>query len=198
LPFGRAFDCRLPYSETNQLTTTTVDSAVKQTYFINSLFDPNKTGVGHQPYQYDQIKNLYTNYRVYDCEYDISISNPSTDGAWVGIIFRTVENSGDDPTGLTLADLRERRLCEMRPLSDSGQQKTRFTGKVSMAELSGQTWEQWNTSIYAKAAVGSNPSSEVYLEIILVSEETASTAVTYSAFLNFHARLTEYIAPAQS
>ena len=116
----------------------------------------------------------------------------------MGIIFRTIENAGDDPTGLTLADLRERRLCEMRHISDSGEQKTRFTGKVSMNELSGQTWEQWNTSIYAKSAVGSNPSSEVYLEIVCVSEESSATTVTYSALLNFHARLTEYNAPAQS
>jgi len=40
-------------------------------YNLNSVFDPNLTGTGHQPMGFDQLKALYGRYRVYNCKYKV-------------------------------------------------------------------------------------------------------------------------------
>ena len=48
---------------------------------INDLYDPDQTGVGHQPYYFDQISNLWARYTVYGCKMDIrtvaTVGNPA-------------------------------------------------------------------------------------------------------------------------
>lgn len=46
-------------------------SADVYSYNLNSVFDPNLTGTGHQPMGFDQLKTLYGRYRVYNCKYKV-------------------------------------------------------------------------------------------------------------------------------
>lgn len=54
---------RLKYNDVYTLTST-AGSIAKQVFRANSLFDPDFTGVGHQPMYYDQLAALYANYVV--------------------------------------------------------------------------------------------------------------------------------------
>jgi len=45
---------------------------------LNSIFDPNRTGTGHQPYGRDTFDTLYNRYRVISCRYAIAVA--STNG----------------------------------------------------------------------------------------------------------------------
>lgn len=38
---------------------------------LNSIWDPNRTGVGHQPYGFDTLASLYNRYRVISCGWRI-------------------------------------------------------------------------------------------------------------------------------
>lgn len=51
------------YMETVLLTATTGAVAVQQ-FTCNGLFDPNTTGVGHQPLYFDQLTAIYNHYTV--------------------------------------------------------------------------------------------------------------------------------------
>jgi len=47
---------------------------------LNSLFDPDSTGAGHQPKGFDQLTALYARYRVYETKYKVTyFINLSTD-----------------------------------------------------------------------------------------------------------------------
>ena len=63
--------CRLRYS-TNLAIVTGVLGTATNIFNLNSLYDPDRTGVGHQPRGFDQIKTLYNRYRVYGCAYKVS------------------------------------------------------------------------------------------------------------------------------
>lgn len=41
---------------------------------LNSLFDPDATGTGGQPYYYDQLAGLYYKYRVFGCKISVKLS----------------------------------------------------------------------------------------------------------------------------
>lgn len=54
---------RLRYNDTIELTLG-VSGVVGHTFRMNSLFDPDLTGTGHQPYYFDQLAALYQRYGV--------------------------------------------------------------------------------------------------------------------------------------
>ncbi len=60
----------LRYTETVQFSNlTTVGS--QNIFNLNSCFDPNRTGTGHQPYGFDQLAALYNRYRVLKVKWTI-------------------------------------------------------------------------------------------------------------------------------
>lgn len=61
--FPQQIKVRLRYVD-EYVMTSTAGSTVTQTFRMNSIFDPDFTGVGHQPYGHDQWSPLYTTYVV--------------------------------------------------------------------------------------------------------------------------------------
>lgn len=70
---------------------------------LNSLFDPDFTGVGTQPVGFDQWSGLYNRYRVHSCKVHVEfISSGTTLGAICGVSIRrdsTVSNQYQDLVG---------------------------------------------------------------------------------------------------
>lgn len=52
------------YVEKVILNQTSLATPVHYSYRCNSVYDPNYTGIGHQPYLYDQYKQFYENVTV--------------------------------------------------------------------------------------------------------------------------------------
>lgn len=70
----------------------------------NSLFDPNETGVGHQPLYFDQFSAVYNRYQVYAATITVVFS-PVTETAatsdWlVGIVGQSTNTVGAVPSTL--------------------------------------------------------------------------------------------------
>jgi hypothetical protein len=63
----------LRYVETFQYTLLTT-VADQQRMRLNSLYDPNQTGTGQQPYGFDQLATLYNFYRVWNTRWKIVFS----------------------------------------------------------------------------------------------------------------------------
>ncbi len=61
---------KMKYSD---VITVDTGAVAGQVYSINSLFDPDTTGVGHQPLGYDQWSNLYGKYEVLGCAMKLSL-----------------------------------------------------------------------------------------------------------------------------
>lgn len=73
---------KLLYSDWFELNMTSGAAAV-QTFRLNSLFDPDYTGVGHQPMWHDQLSAVYRNYRVKGSKITaefmpVTLDNPGT------------------------------------------------------------------------------------------------------------------------
>jgi len=85
------------YVQSNVLNAATGSLGIYQ-FRVNSLFDPDLTGTGHQPYGFDQFKTYYATYLVVKSQITVEcivITSPSLCG---------VMTSTESSTGLATAD----------------------------------------------------------------------------------------------
>lgn len=165
--------CRLRYHELipKATFTMTTGSAYDYIFRLNSLYDPNYSGVGHQPLLRDQISALYRYLRVYAVKYSILITTDVTDGG-PGIIgtvrpsFQTAVGDFDE----------ERERIYGKKWYCSPYQKGSVSGYISMHKVLGVEKKDYMTDDLYQAAVGGTPSREVYLHIQGQPADAASNA----------------------
>lgn len=76
----------LPYYDTYALNFGTFTYALRQ-FRMNSLYDPDLTGVGHSPRGFDQFALLYSNYQVYACVCEVIFTTKdTTNDTWMCFI----------------------------------------------------------------------------------------------------------------
>lgn len=64
-PFGKQFYTKLRYNEAHTFSAGgAANFASSYEMNLNSLYDPNESGVGHQPMGFDQLMNIYEKYTV--------------------------------------------------------------------------------------------------------------------------------------
>lgn len=106
-PFPSRYICKMKYSESlNQVGGTPGAGYGNYQFVLNSIFDPNATGIGHQPYGMDTMTTIYNRYRVIACNW--VINGIVTDTAGVeknGIIGVLPGNEG--ATVVNLAEFQE-------------------------------------------------------------------------------------------
>lgn len=75
-PLGRTFKATLPYSEYNiQVNPTSGGLASTYIFSANGMYDPNITGVGHQPLGFDQIMTMYDHFTVIGSRITVTFVN---------------------------------------------------------------------------------------------------------------------------
>lgn len=202
LPFGLSYWVKLPYGVDYTLATSG-NSPLASSYGFrtNSLYDPDASGAGHQPFQYDQLTQFYQKYIVYGFSYDLTCTQPTTTGLYVGVTVRHQDNTTAAPLNKTLTYLRELRLVDMRPISTTGKQYTRFKGYVSIAQFFQLPKKAYvNQQEEYGAAYNSNPAKNVYFEIVILdpAANAAAQTVTFAGRFTYYAKMYDYLAPSQS
>lgn len=85
-PFGKKFYTKLRYSESHTIAAaTTANFASSYKMRLNSLFDPNYSGQGHQPRGFDQLMAIYEKYTVVAAKITVCYITTSTNPSVVGL-----------------------------------------------------------------------------------------------------------------
>lgn len=199
-PFPPTYNARLKYTQSNILTGGTAGvMGTEQVFRLSSLYDPDFTGTGHQPYGFDQLAALYKKYMVSDVLVKVTFMNPGVNGV---ACAATIQSSQDALalTGYSPEAVGERSNVWIRPLNATGDQIVTFQQKVPLNVLEGLTRPQYlaDTDNYG-ANVGSNPTLWTTLRVADGSFVNASaSAVTVFVELTFDCRFFERITQAQS
>lgn len=96
--------CKLKYCENFQFNISNLTPMVNRVFRVNDLFDPNFTGVGHQPFFRDQLYTLYSRARVLSSKITVQFA-PNSNQA-VEVVLAPISDGAVD-TDYTL--LRERK-----------------------------------------------------------------------------------------
>lgn len=152
---------RLPYYEAIKW------SGNPQAYYdwnLNSIYDPNRSGIGHQPLGYDQWKLLYNRYRVVGVKARFSATNLSDVPVRVGIV-------GDNqPSGaIYLSDVSMFEQPHMKSFilgSANGVNTRSFTMFFSPAKITGSPMYRYKSDNQYQAQWSSNPSEIIVAHTI--------------------------------
>lgn len=202
-PFPPRFGCVLEYGLNIALPTVgSVPYAAGYRFRLNSLYDPDASGIGGQPYYRDQIAPLYSRYMVTMVDIELDFVDPTASGLWVGYSIRSATTTGDIPNGLNLGDILSRRMTfRCKPLNKNGTQSVTFKERVPLHTLVGLTAQQFAANVLDfGSTVGANPTSELYLELFVIDPNSLVSPqyVLVGGTIGYHSTFWDYNAPAAS
>lgn len=167
-PFPPTRGYRLVYEQDGALnvgTSGTIGS--EQVFNLNSLYDPDKTGTGHQPYGYDALQVAYNRYKVHGCLVELEFYNIQTLKAidCIYALFNPSNVSGT-LTGSLPSAIGEEQQGEVVTIQEFGNTKRRVKMYVPMYKAFGMTKLQYSADIEnTTAGVGGDPGSLATLHI---------------------------------
>jgi len=151
----------MPYGEMIERSPgTTTD---KYTFRLNSTFDPDLTGTGHQPLGRDQFAGvLYNKYRVHSVRVVVSFSNIMA--AACPCLHYLYPSNGYSLS--TITDAMEQPLVKFKVAGDPNYGfPFTLTGAWKLWDIWGKTKEQYLSDDITGAAFGANPAEDMTLDI---------------------------------
>ncbi len=162
-PFAQRYITKMKYAEVRAVSGPTSGGLVQYNFRLNSIFDPNLTGVGHQPYGHDQLADIYNRYRVYRVDYAISALN--TDGATNYSVIGVVPANEQISTFIGVSDIMESPRAKYITQAPNAALKV-LKGTVNLASLSGRTKSQYMSDDRYQAEFLANPAESLILNIL--------------------------------
>jgi len=163
----------MPYGEMIERTPGSVTDYY--TFRLNSTFDPDLTGTGHQPLGRDQFAGvLYNRYRVHSVRVVVEFSNIMS--AACPCLHYLYPSNGYNLS--TITDALEQPFCQTRVAGDPNYGfPLTIAGKWNLWDLWGKSKEQYLADDITGALFGANPAEVFTLDIGLGSMDR-TTSVT--------------------
>lgn len=192
----------LRYCQTKTYTTGAAGVAGTENAFsLNSLYDPDITGVGHQPYGYDQMASLYSNYVVQSVSIQARFLTIGGSADMCCILALT----GQYPvstTGLTVDAVAEKSGITTKTLTASGVNRTVIIDvpQVALHRTLGLSRAQYDNEINTYGAVVSaSPNTQSIVRINVASYNgTASEDATCQLTIVYRAKFYNRVVQGQS
>ncbi len=189
---------RLRYVETFQLNPGAAGQASTHIFRANSIFDPNLTGVGHQPLGHDQWAVFYDHYNVIGSKITakfISNGDDFSGPAHVGVLLKDDTTTIIDP--VNIMEQSNSRYKVMT--SANATQLATVQGFYSPKKFFAIKDISDNRSILG-AAFGSNPVEDAYFHVYAgpLNSGIDTTAFNCIITIEYLCQFTERKALAQS
>jgi hypothetical protein len=185
----------LKYADLYSESLATV-TGTNQVMNLNSIFDPDRTGTGHQPYGYDQLAALYNRYRVLAVDYKITFHAEAL-GFYIvvlpsnGVLATAITNQAS----YTLASESPRSQVRCQGV---GANDVIIRGTIKLNELNGTTLTEYLADDRFQAIFGSNPTELILLNVGTYNQNGSTLVVDFTIELIYHCDIHDPIMLTQS
>lgn len=182
---------RLPYVESLNRAPATFQDDYQ--FNLNSLFDPNRTGTGHQPLGYDQWATFYNRYRVLRVFARASVVNNGT------IPVRFTLAATNSTTGLTVLNSEEQPYSVSGIVGiNTGASVAEIGCIVNLPALNGRTPGQYSGSDNTAATFGATPAEQQILHFFAASIDGSNIVYQTNVRLVYEVELFDPLELAES
>lgn len=177
-PFPSRLITNCTYAGTKTLSTSLADVAVANAYRLNSIYDPDFTGVGRTVVGWDNLNALYSRYLVVHAKIYVRFFNISSNNTRCGIRLRM--NGQNPAAGNSTQDILEKPLTWYRTLSPLTQDPKYFSIDVWPWQLVGLSKDEYlaDPTVFG-AAMNANPVTSCFADVFLCDEDTDVATVKY-------------------
>ncbi len=181
------------FEVTFNLATVT---GTQQIMNLNSIFDPDRTGTGHQPYGYDQMALLYNRYRVLRTSWKVEFG--ATSGTYYALVVPT---NGLLPSAISNATTFE--AAAETPLSKSklvglNSAGASVSGSMALNEFNGVTRTEYLADDRFEAQIGTSPSEVIVLYVGWYNSGGGTLTIANFITLEYEVDFHDPIVQAQS
>lgn len=140
--------------------------AANQIFNLNSLFDPDRTGVGHQPLGFDQWSAFYNRYRVDKVHVEIDFTNATT--VFTDCLVVASNDSTPITTATLFASAAEAPFSwnKMMAMSPSVGQ-VRYSRTFDLAAIAGATKAKYRIDDSYQAVTTASPTEALVLHVAM-------------------------------
>lgn len=167
------YSCVISYSSVS-------GAVVYQQFRGNGAFDPDVTGVGGQPYLFDQWSALYNYYRIRgsSLKSELQIPPPAS-GSFAGCVtaLQWPTNLANTPSATHELN-REQPYTKLRNYKAYGDHNLPIKQYMSTSKILGLRKVVPSIDNTYTSAVGSNPNQQWYWNYILYTSDLATTSFT--------------------
>lgn len=136
---------KLKYSTTHNMAVGASGIlGTQQKWNLNSIYDVDATGGGHQPSGFDQMAAFYNRYKVLGVDVTVRITDPTIDGMRVFFVIMNPANNAETLTGDTKDAVSEIQQSGYFDINNSGSQKIIKRFYAPIWKLSGLTKLQFD------------------------------------------------------
>lgn len=162
---------------------------------LNSIYDPDYTGTGHQPMWYDQFSALYRKYRVYAVAYEFKVATQYGNAPAEFVLMATPALTSS-PSSIVAMREQNRTLDRMLPATPDKVAVMR--GKVSLPNLMGETGVVYRGNDKNAANFGANPLNDPGLRLVADTYNGSEAQWVVDAKLTYFVELFDRINPLPS
>lgn len=178
---------KFPYFTSGQLSSA-VGSYVGQLFNLNSLYDPDRTGTGHQPLGVDQYATFYNRYRVYKVDYVLTLTN--ADPAQPCDIAIAATNQALTASDESVFENPNSYYVSLAPRDGSASRRV-VKGSIYLPRVLGQTGSAYKANENTSGVIGTTSPNELLLHNIIATSviDSQPVNVCYSIKYVFHTEL---------
>lgn len=185
----------LRYADTYSFSLATVTGS-SQVMNLNSIFDPDRTGAGHQPYGYDQLALLYNRYRVWNCRWSVKF-HAEAQGFYIVVL------PSNGPLATAITNQASFSLASESPRAQSRVQGTggnsvAVNGRIALNALNGTTAAEYKGDDRFQAVFTASPSELMLLNIGIYNGTGVTVAIDFQIILYFDVEVHDPLMLAQS
>ncbi len=197
-PFPTQLRRQFTYCTIVTLTSGNGLLGTQQAFRLNSLYDPDYTGAGHQPYGFDQMSGLYSKYRVDKVKFELLFTTPGAANDML-CVATVAPGTSSFLTGAALDAVQERPDGLWGVCSSSGDRRCALRGAFDLNVVCGVSRAKYEAEDNYSAGVGANPSQDALLACNAgCVDGTNGVAIKCMAVLTYDAVLFNRITQAQS
>lgn len=177
---------RMRYTSVRQASVAATSDDTRY-WRLNSVYDPDYSGVGHQVYYHDQYSAIYQTYIVYAVKVTMKVTCASSTANMYYPAMCMCPYSGAAPSWSSFETMKEATKAQSRVLIP-GQTVALFKAFYKINSIFGVPKLTVKTDDGFAASVFADPANVAYL-VLRFQNQDGATAVTYSADLS----LTYYV-----
>lgn len=177
---------------------------VRQRFSLNSIFDPDITGAGHQPYGFDQMATIYARYKVLACDVTfkpIFMLPAANDAIALGCLVTGPSTTANSITTIaTVERAAETQMCSVKYFNTNNRAFKKWSQHFGIADVMGVTVSQFTTDLdNTTAPVTGSPGNICAIEwaVLSVAGGTGGTLI-FQIELNYKIEFYERVVLAQS